>query len=150
VRLDDLVDLYKRVFAHILSRADAKASPYSRYYIAVSTPHPWKHILTVFGAILAREGKLEDGTAQSVPISVIPPPYVRDKCVCYTTLRCRIGPCTHADCPYLVCSRASLFYGASHNVRGERGKNLGWEPRPVVLEDWADEGITSVLASLQK
>ncbi|KAH9994391.1 hypothetical protein BJV77DRAFT_943656 [Russula vinacea] len=102
VRLDDLVDLYKRVFAHILSRADAKASPYSRYYIAVSTPHPWKHILTVFGAILAREGKLEDGTAQSVPISVIPPPYVRDKCVCYTTLRCRIGPCSHADCPYLV------------------------------------------------
>ena len=77
MHLDDLVDLYKRVLARILSRTDANVSPYSRYYIAVSTPHPWKHIMTVFGAVLARIGKLEDGTALSVPISTIPPPYVR-------------------------------------------------------------------------
>ena len=77
MRLDDLVDLYKRVFARVLSRADAKASPYSRYYIAVSTPYTWKRITTLFGAILARNGKLEDGTAQSVPLSTVPPPYVR-------------------------------------------------------------------------
>ncbi|KAI0298776.1 hypothetical protein B0F90DRAFT_1730957 [Multifurca ochricompacta] len=99
VQLDDVVDLYRR------------ASPYSRYYIGVSTPHSWKHIMTVFG-------KLEDGAAQSVSISVIPPP-------------------------------ASLFLGASQNARGERAKALGWEPRPVVLEDWAEEGITSALAKLQ-
>jgi hypothetical protein len=84
VHLDDLVDLYRRVFARILSRADAEASPYSRYYIAASSPHPWKHIMTLFGAVLARIGKLEDGTAQSVPFSVIPPPYVRNKCVSLT------------------------------------------------------------------
>jgi hypothetical protein len=137
VRLDDLVDLYKRVFARILSRADAKASPYSRYYIAVSTPYSWKHIVTLFGDILARKGKLEDGTSQSVSLSTVPPPYVR---VSVTTLS--------ADGASLVFCRASLFLGASQHIRGERVKNLGWEPRPVVLEDWADEGITSALASL--
>ena len=137
MRLDDLVDLYKIVFARILSRADAKASPYSRYYIAVSTPYSWKHIVTLFGGILARKGKLEDGTAQSVPLSTIPPPYVR---VSVTKIS--------ADGTSLVFCRASLFFGASQNLRGERVKDLGWEPRPVVLEDWADEGITSALASL--
>jgi len=118
VILDDLVDIYRRVFARILSRADAKASPYSRYYIAAGTPYPWKHIITVFGAVLARVGALEDGTAQSVPVSSIPPP-------------------------------GSLFLGASIRVRGERAKALGWEPRPVVLEDWAEQGITDVLAKLK-
>jgi hypothetical protein len=45
--------------------------------------------------------------------------------------------------------RGSLFLGASQNLRSERAKVLGWTPRPVVLEDWADEGITSALAKLQ-
>jgi len=118
VRLDDLVDLYKRVFAHILGRTGATASPYSRYYIAISTPDYWKHITTVIGAALARIGKLEDGTPHSVSISDVPPP-------------------------------ASLFLGASQNIRGERAKDLGWEPRPVVLEDWADDGVESAVATLQ-
>jgi hypothetical protein len=48
-----------------------------------------------------------------------------------------------------VYSRASSFLGASQRVRGERAESLGWEPRPVVLEDWADEGITSAVATLQ-
>lgn len=47
-----------------------------------------------------------------------------------------------------VYSRASSFLGGSQNVRGERAKDLGWEPRPVVLEDWADDGITSAVATL--
>lgn len=47
-------------------------------------------------------------------------------------------------------NRASMFFGASQNIRGERAKDLGWEPSPVVLEDWADEGITSALAKLQQ
>ena len=76
MRLDDLVNLYRRIFACILSRADAEASPYSRYYIAVSTPMSWKHIMTVNGGVLARLGKLEDGTAHSVSIDTLPPPYV--------------------------------------------------------------------------
>ena len=53
---------------------------------------------------------------------------------------------------HLLCfvySRASSFLGASQHVRGERAKELGWEPRPVVLEDWADEGVTSAVATLQ-
>ena len=74
--LEDLVDLYSRVFARILSREDAKASPYARYYIAISTPIPWKHIMTVFGGVLASKGKLEDAAPHSIPISVVPPPCV--------------------------------------------------------------------------
>ena len=61
--------------------------------------------------------------------------------------QCRCS-CSRADGISLVFCRASLFFGASQNIRGERVKDLGWEPRPVVLEDWADEGITSALASL--
>jgi len=50
---------------------------------------------------------------------------------------------------YFVSPRASLFLGASIRVRGERAKALGWEPRPVVLEDWAEEGIIDALAKLK-
>lgn len=49
----------------------------------------------------------------------------------------------------LFYARASLFFGASQNIRGQRAKDLGWEPRPVVLEDWVDEGVTSAVATLQ-
>jgi len=112
--LEDLVDLYSRVFVRILSREDAKASPYARYYIAISTPMSWKHIMTVFGSVLESKGKLEDATAHSIPISVVPPP-------------------------------ASTFLGASQHCQGERAKALGWEPRPVVLEDWAEDGIAAAL-----
>jgi hypothetical protein len=60
---------------------------------------------------------------------------------------------SHADgISHLLCfvhSRASSFLGASQHIRGERAKDLGWEPRSVVLEDWADEGVTSTVAALQ-
>jgi len=117
VTLDDLVDCYRRVIGLILSRTVSKASPYARYYIAVSMPYPWKHIMTVFGAVLSRIGKLEDGIPQSVSVSTLPFP-------------------------------ASLFLGSTQRVRGERAKALGWEPRSVVLEDWAEEGIKDALARL--
>jgi len=41
-----------------------------------------------------------------------------------------------------------MFFGASQYLRGERAKSLGWEPRPVVFEEWTDEGIASALAKL--
>jgi len=41
-----------------------------------------------------------------------------------------------------------MFFGASQHLRGERAKSLGWEPRPVVFEEWSDEGIASALAKL--
>jgi hypothetical protein len=148
--LDDLVDLYKRVFARILSRADAELSPYSRYYIAASTPYSWKHIMTVFGTVLARVGVLEDGKAQSVPFSTIPFPYVHDKLVSDTTLK---YGCSWLSCwwynAFILSSRSTLFVGGSMHIRAERGKDLGWEPRPVVLEDWADEGIMTALTTLK-
>jgi hypothetical protein len=60
---------------------------------------------------------------------------------------------SHTDgISHLLCfvySRASSFLGASQHVRGERAKELGWDPRPVVLEDWVDEGVTSAVATLQ-
>jgi len=47
--------------------------------MAISTPVPWKHIMTVFGSVLARLGKLEEGTPQSIPSSdALPPPCVHD------------------------------------------------------------------------
>jgi len=114
VLLEDLVDLYRRVFARILSREDAKAGPYARYYIAVSTPMTWKHIMTIFAGVLKSKGKLEDATAYSIPLIGGTPP-------------------------------ASTFLGASQNLLGERAKELGWEPKPVVLEEWVDAGISSAL-----
>jgi hypothetical protein len=45
-------------------------------------------------------------------------------------------------------SRASLVFGASQNIRGDRATALGWKPRPVVLEDWADEGIAAMFARM--
>jgi hypothetical protein len=77
--MEDLVDLYRRTFSRILSRVDAKASPYSKYYIAVSTPQTWNDIMATSGDVLARLGRLEDGTPQSVPVSVIPLPCVHEK-----------------------------------------------------------------------
>ncbi len=41
--------------------------------------------MTVLGIVLARVGMLEDGTLQTVPLSSIPFPYVRDKLVSDTT-----------------------------------------------------------------
>jgi hypothetical protein len=108
-----------------------------------------KHITTTIGAVLARIGKLEDGTAHSVPISIIPPPYARKKRISVTVLALlMLMGVSHLFFSF-VNSRASSFIGASQHIRGERAKALGWEPRPVVLEDWADEGVTSAVAALQ-
>ena len=60
----------------MLSREDAKASPYARYYIAGSTSLSWKQIMTLVGTILASKGKLEDATPYSISISSVTPPCV--------------------------------------------------------------------------
>ena len=69
VRLDDLVELYKLVFARILTREDAKASPYTRYYIAASTPLVLKDIAILFGKTLKQLGKIEDSEPQSISVA---------------------------------------------------------------------------------
>ena len=58
----------------------------------------------------------------------------------------------HTDNVYHTHSphRASSFLGASQYARGERGKALGWEPRSVVLEDWAEEGLVAALGKQQQ
>ena len=43
-----------------------------------------------------------------------------------------------------------MFLGSSQHARGERAKALGWEPQPVVLSDWAEEGISASLRKLQQ
>lgn len=103
--------------------------------------------MTVFGSVLFRFGKLEDGTPQSVPSAdTLPPP-----CVCdpssLVTIFISVND-HHADNASFISPRASLFLGASQHLRGKRAEDLGWRPRPVVLEEWADEGITSALAKL--
>ncbi|KAI0271296.1 hypothetical protein BC834DRAFT_818687 [Gloeopeniophorella convolvens] len=81
VRLDDIVDLYLRIFARVLSHADTKASPYERYYIAVSTPYTWKNIISLFSATLHKQGRLEESTVHSVPLSAIPPCVFQSSCI---------------------------------------------------------------------
>ena len=48
----------------------------------------------------------------------------------------------------LIFPRVSILLGASQHLRGARAKNLGWEARPVVFEEWAEEGLASALAKL--
>jgi len=69
VHLNDLVRFFRLLFAHIQSGKDAKASPYSRYYLAVANPVAWKDIATVVGTTLKRMGKLEDEKPRSISVS---------------------------------------------------------------------------------
>lgn len=43
-----------------------------------------------------------------------------------------------------------MFLGASQHARGARAEALGWAPKPVVLEDWAEAGITAALEKQQQ
>jgi len=64
---------------NVLGGEGAKASPYSRYHIAIGTPVPWKHELTVSaGSVPTGPGRLEDGTPQSISADSPPPPCVHD------------------------------------------------------------------------
>lgn len=54
----------------------------------------------------------------------------------------------YADDTSLISLRISILLGASQHLRGARAKNLGWEARPVVFEEWAEEGLASALAKL--
>jgi len=119
VSLDDLVQFYRLLFAHILSGKDANASPYSRYYIAAKNPLDWNHIATVVGATLKGMGQLEDGKPQSISASDLQPP-------------------------------VDIFFAASQNIRAERAVALGWKPRAVVLEDYAEADIKAAWEKLQK
>ena len=46
--------------------------------------------------------------------------------------------------------RASTFLGASQHARGARAEALGWTPKPVVLDEWAEAGITAALEKQQQ
>ena len=103
--------------------------------------------MTVFGTVLGRFGKLDDGIPQSIPSAdTLPPPCVHNPS---SLSRFSIlSTITADDAPLISPTRASLFLGASQHLRGKRAEDLGWQPRPVVLEEWADEGISSALAKL--
>jgi hypothetical protein len=76
VHLDDVVSFFRLLFARIQSGKDAKASPYSRYYLVVANPVAWKDIATTIGAALKRHGKLEDEKPQSISITDLQSPCV--------------------------------------------------------------------------
>ena len=144
VLLDDLVDLYRRVFARILSREDARASPYARYYLGTSTPLVWKDIATLFGKTLKEMGKIEDPVPQSISVA-------EDWSMCVWHY-----PNSLTSHVYSLYREQKVYLGASQRVQGERAKALGWEPRPVVLGEWMhggkDEpgGVEIALRVLQK
>lgn len=74
MHLDDLVVFFRLLFARVQSGKDAKASPYSRYYLVVANPIAWKDTATAVGATLKRHGKLEDEKPQSISISDLDSP----------------------------------------------------------------------------
>jgi len=74
VVLEDLVNLYMRVFERILNREDAKTSPYARYYLATSNPLVWKDIATSMGKTLKNLRKIEDAAPLSIPVTAVRDP----------------------------------------------------------------------------
>ena len=54
---------------------------------------------------------------------------------------------TYCVSPYRI---VSVYIGQSQHVKGERARTLGWEPKitPVVIEEWAEEGIKVALEKL--
>lgn len=75
--VNDLADLYLRVFDRVLAGADKDASPYERYYIGAVNALPFKTIMTAIGESLARRTLLEDGTPESVAVDQVPDPFSR-------------------------------------------------------------------------
>lgn len=71
-----MVSFFRLLFARVQSGNDAKASPYSRYYLVVANPVAWKDIATACGAALKRHGKLEDEKPKSISISDLDSPCV--------------------------------------------------------------------------
>ncbi|KAF8261164.1 hypothetical protein EI94DRAFT_824157 [Lactarius quietus] len=122
VYLDDLMDLYRRVFERILIRDLAKESPYTRYYLGTSTPLVWKDIATTFGVTLHEMGKIESAEPQSISLTNLIKPDELKK----------------------------AYIGASQSVQAERAKALGWEPRPVKLEVSANDVNVALQALEQK
>jgi hypothetical protein len=74
VHLDDVVNFFRLLFAHVQSGKVAKASPYSRYYLVVANPVAWKDIASAVGAALKRHGKLEDERPKSISITELQSP----------------------------------------------------------------------------
>jgi hypothetical protein len=109
LRLDDLFDLYRRVFGRILSREDAKASPYSRYYVTINTAHPWKHILADPSLIL----ESWKTALQKVSPYQLSHPRMFAISVAHSFS-------ADDDVSFLSFLRASMIFGASQNIRGER------------------------------
>ncbi|KAH9167711.1 hypothetical protein EDB89DRAFT_1996444 [Lactarius sanguifluus] len=75
--VNDLADLYLRVFDRVLTGADRDASPYERYYIGAVNALPFKTITTAIGESLARRTLLEDGTPESIAVDQVPDPFSR-------------------------------------------------------------------------
>ena len=63
---------------------------------------------------------------------------------CYLDQVCVALLKTLASHVYALCRIPQVYFGASQSVQAERAKALGWNPRPVVLEDWLAEGVKTV------
>jgi len=127
VYLEDLIDLYRRVFKLILSHELAKESPYTRYYLGTSTPLAWKEIATSFGKALQKMGKIKHAEPQSI---------------------------NEVDLYNLTNSpEVKVYMSTSQKVQAERAKALGWNPRPVVFDsddNWVENGVEAAIEAAKQ
>ncbi|THH15266.1 hypothetical protein EW146_g5180 [Bondarzewia mesenterica] len=118
VHIDDVMNLYLRVFELAVAEKEAAVSSYTRYFVASSQPAAWKTIMTLLASTLHKRGLLESPEPQSVSIGDL--------------------------LPY------EHFLAKSQRIVTDRSKSLGWNPRPVVLEDWFEASVDAVLEGLPR
>ncbi|KAI0056479.1 NAD(P)-binding protein [Artomyces pyxidatus] len=73
VHIDDVADLFLRVFERSQAGVPEGESPYARYFLATSNGVEWKTIATSVGAALARRTVLADGTPKVVSVGDLDP-----------------------------------------------------------------------------
>ncbi|EJD07986.1 uncharacterized protein FOMMEDRAFT_150609 [Fomitiporia mediterranea MF3/22] len=105
IHLEDLVSLFEKVFKLALDALSTPptTSPYKRYYIASTTPIPWKDVVERFACQLHKKGLIKS----SKPIVI-------------SSASEDLGPLAH-------------LLASNMNTRGFRREELGWKPKHIAF-----------------
>ncbi|KAH9055694.1 hypothetical protein EDB87DRAFT_1687887 [Lactarius vividus] len=127
--VNDLADLYLRVFDRVLTGADKDASPYERYYIGAA-----------IGESLARRTLLEDGIPESIAVDQVPDPWVPPLF---------LRGCVVTDSPGPLRS-FSHMWASTQRLEPTRGKRIGWNPKSVDIREFLNESIDAALDTIHR